>query len=179
MKRRTLFRIVASGFAASLAGCNGNLTSNNEPVPVLDILSVSLQRIDSQWELTASVRNTHNWHVSIHGVTLVAFSDTGEEVCRQQVGDLLEMESSEQTVTVTCDEFPAIITAIADESPCDGARIEIQYWIGSDEQRGAELPDDTHVWDSVRRQCDEPLPPERVLENVTQSGTTPHGEAQR
>lgn len=171
MDRRTLLQVLTPGVITTIAGCNQNRNENDELEPKLDIFA-EIEKVDSQWELTARVRNTYDWDTSIHDVTLVAFSENGEEVCQTHVGDFLRTEGPDRTVTVTCDRFPAIITATAEESPCDGAQIEILYWIGSDEQRGADLPNDVKVWGDTYRECNEPIPPERVLENVSRNDST-------
>lgn len=149
----------------ALSGCNGGQNESDDLSPILT-LSVQVEQKDSGWELMASVRNDHNWYVAFHDVTLVAFSDAGDEVCRSIVGDFPKNGTASQSVTVTCDAFPAILSATAEESPCDGARIEIQYWVGTAEQRRAELSNDEVVWESTYQKCDEPLPPSRVLTNV-------------
>ena len=169
MKRRTLLRFCGSGTIVALGGCNAGQKESNDPSPILT-LSAQVERKGGGWELTVSVRNDHNWYIAFHDVTLVAFTDDGDEVCSSFVGDFPKNGAASRSVTVSCDAFPAILSATATESPCDGAKIEIQYWVGETEQRGAELSNDEIVWDSTYRKCDEALPPRRVLRNVSASG---------
>ncbi len=152
-----------------LAGCG---TPNPNPVYPLVKLFARTERDSSDWLLRVRVRNARVPDAPIHDVTVVAYNDTGTEVCRKQAGDLSTIETNERIMHLTCDGFPAIITATAEESPCDGANIQILYWIGTDEQRGADLPPDVKVWESYYRECGESLPPERALENVNVSNTT-------
>ena len=101
-------------------------------------------------------RHTSTWETSIHDVEILAYSDTGEKVCRKHIGDLLELEEPEKTVSLTCGSFPAIITADAEESPCDGALISIFRWKGTENEK--DHPNDPGLWDQDRRECDEGLP---------------------
>lgn len=164
MDRRTLIQS-CGGLPVLLAGCVESVPDNTGESTLELVIYPEISSSDDGWTLVAKVRNVHDWQGSFHDVTLLAFSDTGDEVCRKQIGDMLETdESSRQEVTVTCETFPAILTATAAESPCEGAEIEILYWSGTDEQRRADLDNDVTAWESTDRNCDEPIPPERVLE---------------
>lgn len=112
------------------------------------------------------VDNQNHRDVSIHDIMVVAFDENGDEVCRNYIGDLLKGERPDKTATLVCDVFPAIITATAEESPCNGANIMILYWIGDADQ--VELSGETGVilWKSTYQECDEPIPPRRVIENL-------------
>ena len=165
MNRRLFTRFLCGSMSVLYAGCSGQLKGNGEISPRLDIFAV-VERTDSGWKLTVRARNTLDWDVSLHDVTILAFSDTGEEVCQAYVGDLIKLEEPDRTVTANCSAFPAIITGDAEESPCDGAKIEIIYWIGSDEQRHSDVPNDVKLWEDTYRKCNEPVPPDRVLEQV-------------
>lgn len=168
MNRRIFMGLFCSGASLFSVGCNGRFGNNGEIDPQLDLFA-SVERTESNWRLTVRTRNTLDTDVSIHNITVLAFNDAGEEVCRSNVGDLIKFEDRDRTVTVRCTDFPAIISAKARESPCDGAKIEILYWIGSEAQRGADLPDDVKVWEDTYRNCGESLPPERVLDQVSSS----------
>lgn len=160
MKRRGFLRLYLGGGAISVAGCNGFRRDDADPSPVLDIFA-EIHETEVAWELTARVRNTHDWDVSIHNVTLLAFSKNGTKVCQNDVGDLIKLETKEQTVTISCSKFPAIITAKAEETPCDGAQISLLIWQGTEQQKSN--PNDPDLWEHTRRKCNEPLPPERAL----------------
>lgn len=166
MNRRTFVGLCCGVVLPASSGCNGNWEEGGEVSPQLDFFA-QVEPTDTGWELTVRARNTHDWDVSVHDITVLAFSDTGEEVCRKEVGDLVQHEDPNRTVTMVCKSFPAIITGTAAESPCDGARIELLYWVGSEEQRSADLPGDVKVWESTYRECNEPLPPKWVLEEFS------------
>lgn len=168
MNRRTLIRLGTCGLFASVSGCDRVQENDSNPVPVLT-LSTNVETIDSEWELHVTVRNNHNWHVSFHNVTVLGFDESGAEVCRAHVGHLLENESASKSTTIACQEFPAIVTATVEESPCDGAKIEIQYWIGTRQQRRGESRDGEIDWESTQRRCEEPIPPSRVVDQVNRT----------
>ena len=159
-----------------VAGCSDDEPENGEVNPQLDLFA-EIEKEGTDWELTVRVRHTSTWETSVHDVTVVAFSDTGEQVCEKHIGDFVEMGAPERTVTTNCDEFPAIIAVTAQESPCEGAYLEILYWIGTDEQRKADLPGDVLVWESYYRECNEDLPPQRALENVSRSEANNQAES--
>lgn len=168
MNRRTILRWGIWGSVGVIAGC-GQPVEDGEPDPYITI-SAKVIRLESDWKLSATVRNDTNREVSVHNVTLIAYSDDGTEVCRERVGDFLQDEPASRSVDVKCKEFPAIITVTAEESPCDGTRLQIDYWIGTDDQRGKDLDEEEIVWESTYQECGESLPPERVLQNVSTGG---------
>lgn len=166
MKRRDVLSIGAVGLGA-LAGCGGRRRSENDEIHPLLKLYPTLGRENGDWSVKVRAKNTRVQDAPIHEVTVLAFKDTGEELCRNHVGDLDSLGSNERTVHLSCEAFPAIITAIAEESPCDGARISLLYYVGDREARKAGKVNDASLWEQTRRQCNEELPPERVLENVS------------
>lgn len=169
MKRRAVLRQGIGCLLLGVAGCTSEPWSGDDDVDPVLTISPQISETGGSWELTARVENDYNWDVEIHNITVIAFNETGTEVCRADAGDL----GHSRTVTLTCGTFPTIITATADESPCDGAKIDIYYWVGSDEERGS--PNDISLWETTHRRCDESLPPKRVLEkvNATDEETDP------
>lgn len=168
MNRRKFFQIALGGTFGVLGGC-GQPVENGEPDPYVSIFP-EISEANSEWELSARIRNDNYWEVLVHDVTLIAYSDEGEEVCRKHVGDFALGEPESRSVTVRCNSFPAIIAVTAEESPCDGAKLEIVYWTGTDDQRGKELDTEEIVWESTYQECSESLPPDRVLQNVSTGG---------
>lgn len=163
--RREAIRILGTGAIVALAGCHGN--RGDEPSPTLR-LSPSLELTETGWRVTVRVRHKTDSVASIHDVTVLGFSDHGESVCQVNVGDFTSPGEFEATESVTCEDFPAIITATARESPCDGAQIELLYYVGGDEQRDSGSVNDGSLWEGNYRKCDEEVPPEHVVSNVTQ-----------
>ena len=168
MDRRSFVRFCCGASVAVVAGCNGNAIDSDEINPQLDFF-VQVERTDTGWELTVRVRNTYDRDVSIHDITLLAFSATGEEVCREEIGDLTRQDPPDRTVSLTCESFPAIVSGTAAETPCDGANIQITYWVGDPEQVELSGENETILWESTYRECNEPLPPERVIEKVEET----------
>ena len=172
--RRRILQLCLVGSSAGVSGCNINISRGDgdqgDPGPVLDIFP-KIVKTESAWQMTVQVRNSTDNDFSIHDVTVIAFSEQGEEVCRVEMGDFPQGGRFEGTETIDCEEFPAIVTATAEEAPCEGANIQILYWTGTDEQRGKEVPDGTFVWGTTFRECEEDLPPDRVIANVGTSAS--------
>ena len=167
MNRRTFLGFCGTGFTVGVAGCGVSPNViGDEPDPRVDFY-LRVDRVDDEWLLKARVRSHDD--TSIDGVTLIAFSDQGEEVCRTQVGDFEAYQVVEHTVEITCKTFPAIVSGTAAETPCDGANIQITYWVGDPEQVELSGENETILWESTYRECDEPLPPERVIEKVEET----------
>ena len=165
MNRRSIVRIFSCGICSLFAGC-GKQDDDWELSPKLSIYA-TISSTNSVWDLTIRVRNNYRHEgAELHNVELFGFSDSGDEVCRTPIGDFQESDPSERQVTVTCAEFPAIITATAEESPCDGANIMILYWIGDADQVELSGENVVTLWESTYRECDEPIPPQRVIENI-------------
>lgn len=170
MDRRVFLRGCGLALFGSIPGCSSEPIGTAKPDPKLQI-SPKVEEIENGWELTSNLSVSLE---SLHGVTLLAYTGAGSEVCRQQAGDFDVPGipgGTEKTVTTTCSRFPAIITATAKETPCDGANIEILYWIGTDEQRHEDVAGDVKLWETTTRRCDEQLPPQRVIRNVNATET--------
>ena len=173
MNRRNLLRLWSSGVFIAISGCSGR--SDEPPPPTLSLFP-RIERNNAAWNLEVRVRSDNSWGTSIHNVIVVAFDHTGGHLCQKAVGDFFENDDSNRTVAFTCKRFPAIITAIAEESPCDGARIRLLFYIGDDESREKGEVNDASLWEGTYRECNESLPPERVLKNVSQSNSANYGE---
>jgi hypothetical protein len=70
---------------------------------------------------------------------------------------------------LACTAFPAIISARSGLD-CEEVIIDILYWTGTDEQQERTIPEDNEIpYQTTDRECDESLPPERLLsETATQ-----------
>lgn len=125
-----------------------------------------VEQTDNGWQMEFRVRHKTDWQASIHDVSVIAFDGRGNEVCRVDVGDFPEHGRNEHIDTVTCEGFPAIITATARETPCEGAQIQLFYYVSDQDPADVGNVNDSSRWEGTWRQCDEELPPERVLEEV-------------
>lgn len=162
--RRGFLRGCGLALGGSLAGCSEPVSGDLEP----ELTMISwVEPADEGWSLTVDLAVSLS---SLHDVTVLAYDAGGAAVCRADAGDFDVPgvpASQERRVTATCEAFPAIVTATAAETPCDGARLEVQYWVGTDAQRGGDHPDDVVLWRDTFRRCDEALPPPpRVVDAV-------------
>lgn len=62
------------------------------------------------------------------------------------------------------------MTVRLDTTPCEGAKINIVYWIGPETDREAAMDGRQLPWENTDRRCDEPIPPQRVMDRIG-SGT--------
>lgn len=157
ISRRTLLSSVATIAITGQVGCIGPGSSNPD-YPNLNIRA-EVVASDGRWDSTIRIRNLYESYSAAHGVELLVFDVTGTQLYEESIGDIPAAGTSGPVVTsFTTDAFPAIQTIVADESPCDGARIEINYWDEDVEEMDAD-----GLWRDVRRECDKPLPPQHVL----------------
>jgi len=167
MDRRTLLRSFTVGATAVAAGC-GRYVGNPPEPKRLEIQFRSLRPIDNGYRLSVQLSNNGEPQDTIENATLLAYSESGELVCRKEAGRL-NAERLQTNVTVTCSDFPAIITGSSDTSICDGIEIPIIHWTGTDDQKEVHMPEDVPegvVWfENTLRECDQELPPERLLKN--------------
>lgn len=167
MKRRHILQALAGSSIGLLSGCQQfqrseqTITERNNKV--LNIFPQT-QKVTDGWSLEAKVVNVHNWDTSFHDIQLFAYATDGTRVGEAQVGDLIEPGGEKRTVETTCAEFPAIITATAQETPCENALIPINYWVGTDAQRTGNVSDEEILWKDTYRKCGEDLPPTRILD---------------
>ena len=177
VSRRTILRCCALGTVPGVAGCNVNVnvgrTDDEEGEPGATLrVSPGVERTETSWQMNVRVRNTTSYDFSIHDVTVVAFSEEGEEVCHVHMGDFPQGGRWEETKTVDCETFPAIVTAIAEETPCDGAHIRMLYYTSEKDPATVNDLSNHRLWEGRWRECDEELPPEHVVEEVRKSGAT-------
>lgn len=168
LSRRTIIEFMGLGATMATAGCgnprDGDRSATLRLFPVFE-------RTESGWQMTVRVKNTTNNIASIHDVTVVAFNGQGEETCRIGMGDFPHAGRYEHTETVSCEGFPAIITAIAEETPCEGANIRLLYYVGETTPKDVANINDHALWDGTWRECNEELPPDRVLKKVSRNET--------
>ena len=165
MKRRVVLVGIAL-VGVSHAGCS--VTSPPRDNPDRLALYPTVSETPTTWELTVEVRNVNDWDRGFRDVTVLGYDETGQRVCTAEVGDLDGDSGRRPTVTASCSSFPAIVTATAAQSPCDeDIAVEILYWVGTAEQRGTDPNENEIVWKSTVQQCNESLPPNRVIQNVT------------
>lgn len=157
--RRRQF-LIAGGLCMStvLAGC-GDYVGNPPPKDgfVLKVEEVS-QRADDAggFDLTVQMQLAPSKSDTIEGVVVLAYAQDGTEVARHSVGTL--NKHSVETVTTYCSGFPTMVTVKTARSPCDDLVIDIRYL------EGPVTPADERTWARTTRECEEGLPPERLLE---------------
>jgi hypothetical protein len=125
-----------------------------------------VQKNSGKWLLEARIVSVHDWHTSFHEVRLLAFDTEGTKICEAPVG---ELSGHKKTVDTTCSKFPSIIAATARESPCKKAQIPIVWWTSTKEKRTSTFTPGKRPWKSTYRECDEDLPPERILDEFKTS----------
>lgn len=170
--RRSLFRYLGFLVIGGVIGCLGiepNQGIRSERNPRIRV-SPGIERSATGWKMSSYMRHYTDRHASIHGVIVVAFNTHGEEICRDSMGDFPQHGRYEATKTIDCDEFPAIVTATAEESPCDGAQIRMLYYTSEENPETVDDLGHHSLWEGRWRDCDEELPPEHVVEKVRQSG---------
>lgn len=113
---------------------------------------------DGEHKIDFTVRYNHKdvpkSEQGFNDVVLVGYGRDGEEVCRNDVGDVPPETGNDFQVSVSCSSFPQVFTYTADESPCDRyVRFKVAIYRGES--------DGEHRWVADRtRDCDESLPPE-------------------
>jgi hypothetical protein len=161
------------GFVFGLTGCqsynDSESTTKRNHKKALS-LSPIVKKVNRGWAVKVVVRNEDDWDASFRDIQVLAYTPDGTKVCESHVGDLLQSGDFKRTVEMTCSAFPTIITATARESPCENALIPVIYWVGSKAQKTATIASGEIVWKDVYRQCEEALPPQRVLEKFETSG---------
>lgn len=160
MNRRRFTALLAGAHVGGLAGCVvPEITGPDSPHINIRAEVVSA---DGSWTSTIRIRNLHGSSSPAHGVSLLVFDVRGNQLYLEDVGDIPDDGGTQLTEsTFVTTEFPAIQTATAEESPCDGARIEVNYW-----DEDVEDLEVDGIWRDVHRECDEPIPPQSVLDEV-------------
>lgn len=143
-----------------LAGC-GAYTDGATPKTTINPF-LEPNATDSGWMLEGYVENEDPASVTVHNVTVVAYSGGGEKVCETYLGTL-NGTNHRPDVSIECTGFPAIVTATAREPLCEKVYINIGVWEGTDQQKRSQY-DDPELWGRYERDCDGTLPPERFVE---------------
>ena len=164
-----MLQFIGSGTAISLSGCNFINSGREERQPTLRVLP-NIEQTEDAWKMNIWLRHTSDTVTSAHDVTVIAFTTHGGEICQIKMGDFPIGGRFEERESTICNKFPAIVTATAEESPCDGAHIRMVYY--TSEKDPADVDDLSHhrFWEGRKRECGEDLPPGHVLEKVQQSG---------
>jgi hypothetical protein len=124
-----------------------------------------------RWESKTFVENLRGNSHPFHDVVLRSFDNGGEELEVVSIGAIPTPDDRRVVeIQFETEEFPAIQTATAQQSPCDKVEIEMVYWTGSDDQRNEGPNDHGAPWQSTTRRCNESVPPERVVERARQAG---------
>lgn len=167
MNRRQLLAGLSAGICGSVAGCGGRFIFQPEPSARLYLRDPEVTPVGSGWtlELTTEVPPRTS---EIPNVTLVAYTEQGTVACERTVGQIEE----DTDFSLECTAFPAIISARSGLD-CEDVIIDILYWTGSEEQQERRIPeeitDSVGIYRVTERECDESLPPERLLtETATQ-----------
>ena len=165
MKRRRLLQTCGIGLVATLAGCHGRFEGNPPPDRSLELAVKEVRPVDKGWQLVVNVSNEERRR-SIKSGTVLAYSESGVQACNADFGELSDWVS--RSKTLDCSAFPAIITAKISTPVCEGAKIRLIYWTGTEAQKQLHIPDELGeneaVYDATEhRQCDEALPPDRLL----------------
>lgn len=169
MRRRRFLQESLLVGVAGFAGCTDSTEPTGRRNSLLSIFPM-VEKSGETWNLTAEVRNQVPNVAGYSNVRIVAFSDHGTQICQKPVGDLPRTGDDVKVVSLKCNRFPAIVSSISDNAPCNGNELEIVYWVGNRKQR-TTTSTGTILWKTTLRRCDETLPPERVLEKMDPDGT--------
>lgn len=157
ISRRGVLEITPGGLSALLVGC---ITPVDYPKSrTLTASAISASESERGWQLNLTVSNSNtfgNHQADFHDVSVHVYSEDRELVCSEDIGTVsYEQDINNGTdVTLSCDQFPFMVTFSATESPCEETiRIDVLVY---DRQVDGE-----YVWDGTyHRECNEGLPPE-------------------
>lgn len=161
MNRRYLLHSVTTGITASIAGCGGDYTGDGTPEPRWGLTIIpSVRSTNGAWQSRITLRSEYSPDTVFHDVTVHLYAKDGALITKGRVGEVDGVEE----VELLSDAFPSLITATAAESPCDErVNIGIAYWNGTTEERSSTANSVSDVWTFDTRQCNESLPPERLV----------------
>jgi len=156
MKRRTLLAGVATGVAASLAGCGGAIRE-------LRFSYVSHRETESGVDVEVGVSATTNVRgeeSDFREVTAVGYTCEGRRVCFSEVGFVPGEASDEDPVVTTmeCETPPDAVALDAKTGPCDEGVANYPWALYREE--------DGWIVNGFHRRCKEKLPPERVCDAI-------------
>ena len=118
---------------------------------------------------TSALRPTTCFARAFENIVVFVFDDDGDRIDDHRIGTVDPPglpDGAKREIEMDLDAFPAIISAEAEKPPCEDRLIDITYWIRTDEQRGREISESEKAWEETFRECDEALPPERVIDEV-------------
>ena len=121
--RRSLLAqaVFATASAVTAAGCTETDSSHRglgfRPFEVPSEGPPYVFRIEIRGSFAADQKG-EEW-ATFHDVALVGYADSGEELCRTQIGIVSETTMDKETVELRCPDYPAVIRYEAAESPCD------------------------------------------------------------
>jgi len=173
MDRRTMIRWCGTCAALELAGC-GRFVFQDKPKRDLDLAMQEVTPLNNSYQATVSISYGVGSEEPFQDVQILAYSEQGQQVCDKHVGTI--GSGGRETVRLNCSGFPAVVTADTNTSVCnDSVMIQVIHWIGTEEQKQMQIPDeipqDTPVYDRTNLECNESLPPDRLI-SVSQSSTT-------
>jgi len=139
---------------------------SNDPRGELDFQGITVKENAGAWRVTTSLHITVR---EFENIVVFVFDDDGDRIDDHRIGTVDPPglpDGAKREIEMDLDAFPAIISAEAEKPPCEDRLIDITYWIRTDEQRGREISESEKVWEETFRECDEALPPERVIDKV-------------
>lgn len=153
LSRRQVVWAISAGISAVSAGCYDYPRSREISFGRISIEEERPDEYVLRLEYVKSATGSSDEWNTFHDVRVVGYSESGELICEKPIGDISK-NGGEQSVTVTCSDFPHLFTFDAEESPCDeDTTIMISEYKGIRDEVG-------HYWLADReRQCTEGLPP--------------------
>ena len=162
MNRRQCLAGLSAGICGTVAGCT-RFIFQPEPAARLYLIDAEVSSVESGWILELTTEVPPRPTDGIQNVTLVAYTDQGTVACERAVG---HVDDGFTDFELQCTAFPAIISARSGLD-CEDVIIDILYWTGSEEQQERRIPeeitDSVGIYRVTERECDESLPPERLL----------------
>lgn len=153
--RRSILKGGGAIASLAIAGCPGDFPKHR------DLMIGGVERINDTFDpyrfrITPEKSisgGTDEWQ-TFHNVTLLGYFNSGEQVCKMELGTIEANEPPRlEPVVFECDEFPVVFTYEADESPCDDDT-RIGYAIERTPNDG-----ESSFYIDERRACGEGLPP--------------------
>lgn len=132
-------------------------------------------RENGTWYMNVYVDHIGDSTSNFHNITVVGYNETGEETFQEHIGDSTGSYSDiQERRTVESDGFPYLVVITADEDDCkDGYTYHAIRWNGTDEQRPKIIErSGVIIWETIELQCDEELPPERLLPDANETASS-------
>lgn len=144
-RREVLLASSMSGLSL-LTGCQGDYAPGRE----LFIQDIESTQTESRWSFSITVTSNDNTeHGGFSNVRLVGYSEEGDAVCEERVGDMTDGSMTvRKSVTLECDSFPHVIAPEAESSPCtESTYIDVRIYDGA-----------ADTWTSHEWECGESIP---------------------